>query len=180
MEDKKERISYTFRELINGYIEDRFPVNSNRQLIDTLNSSNVTLSMRMLQMIRKGNKVPSYFMAKEILKGLGVEMSDDDLVDVIANSKKEIGEIKNRQYVSRNESNGIYYRAEEKTDLDEPQIKVALNISEIEVEGIEPFMVESILNQRIDELYNEDKTTVRYIKDLIKYDLEHNVLKGDK
>ena len=61
----------TFSDLINERINEGM-VNANRLIVNSLEEKNIPISMRSLQKYRKGDRVPAFLVAKEILRVLNI------------------------------------------------------------------------------------------------------------
>ena len=85
----KNIVKLTFSELINERINEGMH-NANRMIVNSLANKNVNVSMRAMQKYRKGERIPSFLIAKEILKIANVDISDSDLSEILENSRNEL------------------------------------------------------------------------------------------
>ena len=160
----------TFSELINERINEGMP-NANRLIVNSLTEKNISISMRSLQKYRKGDRVPAFLVAKEILRVLNIPVSDSELADVLENSRQRDEETVDKNYSSFNRKEDEH-KARTKT-----RISVDLNKIDIDV-GNE--IKSQIINDRLIELYGDDDSLSEYIHDLIKEDLTNGLIKEDE
>lgn len=158
----------TFSELINEKINEGMP-HANRTIVNSLANKNITISMRSLQSYRKGERIPSFLIAKEILKVLKVDMDDDDLLSILNSS---------RNLPSDTGAEKSYSSFERKDEKQSSLKRIAtLNIEDLDIDA-DTGIKAQILNDRIVELYGDEREFGEYIKELIEYDLENEILKG--
>ncbi len=158
----------TFSELINEKINEGMP-HANRTIVNSLANKNITISMRSLQSYRKGERIPSFLIAKEILKVLMVDIDDDDLLNILDSSRN----IPPDTGAERN------YSSFERKDEKQGNMKrtATLNIEDLNIDA-DTGIKAQILNDRLVELYGDEKEFSEYVKELIEYDLENEILKG--
>ena len=159
----------TFSDLINERINEGM-VNANRLIVNSLEEKNIPISMRSLQKYRKGDRVPAFLVAKEILRVLNIPISDSELADVLENSRGTDPEFIEKNYSSFN-------RKEEKRTSTKRRVTVDLNKIDV---GSSLEILSQVLNDRLIELYGDDNKLSDYIHDLIKADLINGVLGEDQ
>ncbi len=160
----------TFSELINERINEGMP-NANRLIVNSLAEKNIPISMRSLQKYRKGDRVPAFLVAKEILRVLNIPVSDSELADVLENSRQNDEETIDKNYSSFNR------KEDERKVRIKTRITVDLNRIDIDVSNE---IKSQIINDRMIELYGDDDSLSEYIHDLIKEDLTTGLIKEDE
>ena len=160
----------TFSELINERINEGMP-NANRLIVNSLAEKNIPISMRSLQKYRKGDRVPAFLVAKEILRVLNIPVSDSELADVLENSRQNDEETIDKNYSSFNR------KEDERKIRIKTRITVDLNRIDIDVSNE---IKSQIINDRMIELYGDDDSLSEYIHDLIKEDLTTGLIKEDE
>lgn len=160
----------TFSELINERINEGMP-NANRLIVNSLTEKNIPISMRSLQKYRKGDRVPAFLVAKEILRVLNIPVSDSELKDVLENSRQNDEETIDKNYSSFNRKED-----ERKTRI---KTKITVDLNKIDID-VSNEIKSQIINDRLLELYGDDDSLSEYIHDLIKEDLTTGLIKEDE
>lgn len=112
----------------------------------------------------RDTQVPSYERARAILNELGIEMSEEELLDLLAYSRTRLKE--------RNE----FFYGENK----EIRKKITLRIKpETIAHGLSAYEAERMLNQRVAMLAGDESKFSEYIKTLIIKDMGEYILSSE-
>lgn len=157
----------TFSDLINERINEGI-YNPNRTIVNALTEKNIPTTMRSIQFYRNGTRVPSFLVAKEILNILSIDLSDEEIINILKSSRKAVNQkVDNKNYSS-------YYRDGREPEQSRKRTFV-FNASEIDIYGTDE-VKDQLLDNRLYELYESEDELEKYIYALIKKDLEEGVL----
>lgn len=129
---------------------------ANRRLVEGL-SDTVQCSMRNIQRYRTGEQVPDYIVAKAILDFLGIDINEDELSEILFQSKLRSKEMRKLQ---KTPTKLLY--------INSTNIDLGIDIGSA---GID-----ELINNRVLELYGDKGTIKNYIEDLIQKDLNDRIL----
>lgn len=113
--------------------------------------------MRNIQRYRTGEQVPDYIVAKAILEFLNIDINEDELREILLQSKERSKELRKMQ---KTPSKLLY--------INSTNIDLGIDIGTV---GIE-----EVINDRVRELYGNDGSIKKYIEDLIQKDLNDRIL----
>ena len=123
-----------------------------------------TVSVRSLQKYLRGDSVPSYEMAKLILKASGNEYDEDNLIDILKSSK----EVCKRRTAERNER------------LPKLEKHIVIDADELRIGDTGGVYVINYIDNRVNELYGSSNNNYKqYIRDLIIEDVKKGILTNE-
>ena len=135
-----------------------------RRVAGVLNDNGVEdIDFRRVSDYMKGTRVPKHKKAASILRALDYEISDMDLEDLLDYSRDE----------SR------------KTNMELADMRSRLSTRAVYIdfsklmEGFESEEAKLLMNNRIVEIYGDEKNASRYVNDLIRKDLEEYILESE-
>lgn len=164
----KNIVKLTFSELINERINEGMH-NANRMIVNSLANKNVNVSMRAMQKYRKGERVPSFLIAKEILKIANVDISDSDLSEILENSRNELKE-------EKPETQNVGFDRKEVEKKANNKRKIVVNLDELNLD-VDMELKNQILDDRVVQLYGDESEINKYVQALIEKDLAEEILK---
>lgn len=148
------KIMPLFSEILNDSMYQE--TKANRRLVEGISNS-VRCSMRNIQRYRTGEQVPDYIVAKAILEFLNIDINEDELREILLQSKERSKELRKMQ---KTPSKLLY--------INSTNIDLGIDIGTV---GIE-----EVINDRVRELYGNDGSIKKYIEDLIQKDLNDRIL----
>ena len=135
-----------------------------RHIKEALDQSDVNISVRSLQKYLKGDSVPSYEMAKEILKAGGNEYDEKSLIQMLKESKDTCKRRKNE----RNER------------IPKLEKHIVIDADELKIGNTSGVYVIKYIDDRVRELYGSSSNNYKqYIRDLIIEDIKKGILKNE-
>ena len=138
---------------------------SDKELESLLKSSgNFNISRSSITQYHSGMIIPPFLKAKAILDVLEYSMDDQELTEVLEESKENSKQVKE-----------LYgYAADEKA-----RKTVVLNYGQL-MRGYESFESMEILNKRIEELYGNETSFSAYVNSLIRKDLAEYIISKEE
>ena len=168
----------TFSELLNAQVRKRYR-GTTKNVTEYLTQNGCEITYRSFQRYFKGERVPTYQIAKKILDAMNIQFSETDLMDMLNYSKVILSE--NNLLRKNNEADvkrlmvssyGVTDDMQNKERIE----KISFSPKDIDIDAPDD-MKESILNSRLVDLYGEYDIR-KYIMDLVQLDLEKEILEG--
>ena len=149
-----------FSDILKDTIEDN-EISSYRNFERLLSEKGITdIKFRRIAEYCNGYTVPSFEKAKNMLNVLDYEISDEDLTSLLSKSREKAKEVKaNFGYIQKGKI----------------QKSVFLTYKNL-ISGFEIDEAESILNDRIEELFGDKTRFSAYVNSLIRKDLKEYLL----
>jgi hypothetical protein len=134
-----------------------------RHIKESLDQLNVSISVRSLQKYMKGDSVPSYEIAKAILKASGNEYEEESLIEILRESK----EVCKRRALERSK---MMPKLDKHIVIDSDELRIG------DTSGV---YVIKYIDDRVNELYGSSNNNYKqYIRDLIIEDVKKGILKS--
>ena len=122
-----------------------------------------------MQKYRKGERIPSFLIAKEILKIANVDISDSDLSEILENSRNELKE-------EKPETQNVGFDRKEVEKKANNKRKIVVNLDELNLD-VDMELKNQILDDRVVQLYGDESEINKYVQALIEKDLAEEILK---
>lgn len=126
-----------------------------------LKEQGIKISFKTLSAYRRGINVPSYERAKTLLDILGVHLTEQEIIDILARTRERI------------KSEKKYYQSDD-TEI-RKTITIRIKPKNI-AEGISSYQGVRMLEERIEDLFGDENRFSDYVKMLILKDLREFVL----
>lgn len=137
------------------------------KIVNELEDINININRRTVEKYIKGETVPTYNLAKEILKIFDVTMSEEQLLQVLTNSHLF-------REIERPE--GVYGTIRREKDSYTLRRRISIRSSEftfLDNTDVPKEDAIDLINERVIKNYGDDKFAFnRYIKDLIDKDMK--------
>ena len=166
---EKKIINNTFSDLINERI-NRGMVKANSHIYYALNDKGYNISARSVRAYREGYRIPRFFVAKEIVNILGIDINDKDLNDILDYSKQVY-----KNSLSDSDTNPVSFDRNDKNEqtIMKTKTRVTVDIDKLMISSDNELKKEMIYD-RIVELFGDEERLDDYIVYLIDKYLNEN------
>ena len=169
---KNKNVAGTFSDILQS--EKQSDYNLTQRIVNSFLDKGERISPRTVQKYIKGNLVPSYQKAKDILKIIGTNLSETELLALLEESKRQMNDLEKYGGFSKTINPGEIENMPNQT----LRKRIAINAKEFtflnDTDVPNEYSID-LIEQRVADEYGDSKYSFsRYIRDLINKDMKEN------